>query len=90
MLTLTQKVCIDMCRTHESTYIQIKTMTQQEVSAVSTRHSTSKRPSANKLKKSLHADKGKEIKRIFCGKKHAKDRKQCPAWGKKLFHMPQT
>ena len=90
MLTLTQKECIDMCRTHESTYIQIKTMTQQEVSAVSTRHSTSKRPSANKLKKSLHADKGKEIKRIFCGKKHAKDRKQCPVWGKKLFHMPQT
>jgi len=31
-----------MCRSYESTSIQIKTMTQQEVSAVSTRPSTSK------------------------------------------------
>ena len=61
MPKLTLKVCIDMCRTHESTSIQIKTMTQQEVSAVSTRPSTSKHHSANKQKKSVHADKGKEI-----------------------------
>ena len=59
MPKLTLMECIDMCRTHESISIQIKTMTQQEVSAVSTRPSTSKHHSANKQKKSVHADKGK-------------------------------
>ena len=90
MPKLTLKECIDMCRTHESTSLQIKTMTQQEVSAVSTRPSSSKHYSANKQKKSAHADKGKEINCIFCGKKHAKDRNQCPAWGKKCStcHKP--
>ena len=78
MQKLTQKECIDMCRTHESISIQIKTMAKQEVSAVSTRPSRSKHLSANKQKKSAHADKGKEINCIFFGKKHAKDRKQCP------------
>ena len=58
-------------------------MTQQEVSAVSTRPSTSKHHSANKQKKSVHVDKGKEINCITYGKKHTKDRKQCLAWGKK-------
>ena len=72
-----------MCRTNESTSIQIKTMTQQEVSAVSTRPSMSKHHSANKQKKCVHADKGKEINFITYGKKHTKDRKQCLAWGKK-------
>ena len=90
MRNLTQKECIDMCRTHESISIQIKTMTQQEVSAVSTRPSRFKHHSANKQKKSLHADKGKEINCIFFGKKHAKDRKQCPPWGKHVLHMPRT
>ena len=79
----TLKECIDMCRTNESTSIQIKTMTQQEVSAVSTRPSMSKHHSANKQKKCVHADKGKEINFITYGKKHTKDRKQCLAWGKK-------
>ena len=82
MPKLTLKECIEMCRTHESTSIQIKTMTQKEVSAVFTRPFTSKHHSANKQKKSVHADKGKDINCTFCGKKHAKDRKQCPAWGK--------
>ncbi|XP_067023901.1 uncharacterized protein [Acropora muricata] len=86
MPRLTLKECIDVCRTHKSTSIQIKTMTQQEVSAVSTRPSASKHHSANKQKKSVHADKGKEINCIFCGKKHAKDRKQCSAWGKSVPH----
>ena len=65
-------------------------MTQKEVSAESTRPSTSKHHSANKQKKSVHADKGKDINCIFCGKKHAKDRKQCPAWRKKCSrcHKP--
>ena len=83
---LTQKECIDMCRTHESIYIQIKTMTQQEVSAVSTRPSRSKQHSVNKQKKSVHSDKGKEINCIFFDKKHAKDRKKCPPWGKSVPH----
>ena len=85
---LTLKECIDMCRTNGSTSIQIKTMTQQEVSALSTLPSTSKHHSANKQKKSVHADKGKEINCIYYGKKHTKDRKQC--LGKKVFHMSQT
>ena len=51
---------------------------------------TSKHHSANKRKKSVHAGKDKEINCIFCGKKHAKDRKQCPEWGKKCStcHKP--
>ena len=46
--------------------------------------------SANKQKKSGHADKGKEINCIFCGNKLSKDRKHCPAWGKKCStcHKP--
>ena len=72
-----------MCRTHESISIQIKTMTQQEWSAGSTRPSRSKHHSANKQKTFVHADKSKEINCIFLSKKHAKDRTQCPAWGKK-------
>ena len=56
MPKLTLKECIDMFRTHNSTSKQIKTMTQQEVSAVSTRSSTSKHHSANKQKKSVHAE----------------------------------
>ena len=87
MRNLTQKECIDMCRTHESISIQIKTMTQQEVSAVSTRPSRFKHHSANKQKKSVHADKGKEINCIFFGKKHAKDRKQSGNhWEKSVAH----
>ena len=70
MPKLTLKECIDMRRTHESTSKQIKTMTQQKVSAVSTRSSSSKHHSANKQKKSVHADKGKESNCIFCDKKH--------------------
>ena len=90
MPKLTLKERIAMCRTHESRSKQIKTMTQQEVSAVSTRPSSSQHHSANKQKKSVHADKGKEMNCIFCGKKHSKDRKQCPAWGKKCStcHKP--
>ena len=90
MRKLTQKECIDMCRTHESISVQIKTITQQEWSAVSTRPSRSKHHSPNKQKTFVHADKGKEINCIFFGKKHAKDRTQCPAWGKKCStcHKP--
>ena len=40
-------------------------MTQKEVSAVSTRPSTSKHHSSNKQKKSVHADKGKDINCII-------------------------
>ena len=56
MPKLTLKECIDMFRTHNSTSKQIKTMTQQEVSAVSTRPCTSKQHSADKEKKSVHAE----------------------------------
>ena len=84
MPKLTLKECIDTCRTHESTSKQIKTMTQQEVSAVSTRpHIQVKPRNANKPRKPAHQETNKEIQCIFCDKKHVKDRKQCPAWGKK-------
>ena len=49
-------------------------MTQQEVSAVSAR-TVYKQHSGTKQKKFLQADKTKEINCMFCGKKHAKDRK---------------
>ena len=84
MPKLTLKECIDICRTHESTSKQIKTMTHQEVSAVSSRsHNPTKQHNAAKQKKPVQVDKCKEIQCIFCAKKHIKDRKQCPAWGKK-------
>ena len=49
-----------MCRTNESTSIQIKTITQQQVSAVSTRPSMSKHHSANKQKNAYMQTKAKK------------------------------
>ena len=63
------KECIDICRTHASISTQNKTMTHQEVSAVSTRPSRSKHLSANKQKKSAHADKGKKNPLYFLWQK---------------------
>ena len=76
-----------MCRTHESISIQNKTLTQQEVSAVSTRPSRSKHLSANKQNKYVHGGKGKEIN--YMARSMPKI-KSSVHHGEKVFHMPQT
>jgi len=84
MPKLTLKECIDLCRTHESTSQQLKTMSQQEVSAVSSKLAKqgNSRPQSKHIQPQP-ATPHTEIQCLFCGKKHVKDRRECPAWGKK-------
>ena len=86
MRKLTQKECIDKCRRHESTSIQIKTMTEQEVSAVSTRLNTTAQINKRNLymqtkaKKSIVFSLARSMPKIESNVDH----------GEKVFHMPQT
>lgn len=54
--------CIDICRTHESTSKQMKTMQQQEVSAVATKALSSAKPlNIAKQKRSTREEKSNQI-----------------------------
>ena len=79
MPKLTLKECIDICRTHESTAQQLKTMSQQEVNTVQAKPV---RHESTRMRKPQVTAKGKEIQCMFCGKRHVRDRNKCPAWGK--------
>ena len=66
---LTLKDCIDICRSYETTSLQLKEINQEEVHA---------------LQSSTEGTTGssKEIRCKFCTKTHVWNKLKCPAWGK--------
>ena len=68
--------CIDICRANESTAIQLKAIgNEEDINVI-------------KKKNPVHGFKGikkrisKEVDCKYCGRKHIKEKEDCPAWGK--------
>ena len=76
---LTLKVAIDVCRSYETTGMQLKVMSQ-EVNA----HKVDKVKSGEELSlKRVGGEVGRKVTTCkFCGKSHVMNKFMCPAWGK--------
>ena len=74
-LTLTR--CIDICRSSEATALRLQAMGQEDLKFVS-----ESKFRASEGAKLTEKDGGPVIVCKFCGKRHARRRKECPAWGK--------
>ena len=92
---LTLKYAIDISRSHETTSLQLKAMTQEEEV-----HKIGKANFAEKAERTQKRVGGevsrKTIRCKFCGKFHPMNKFMCPAWGKtcnicgRKNHFPVT
>ncbi len=73
--SLTLKLCVDICRSFESTATKMKAMKQENVDVIDT-------PKHPKPPKGPRNEKGTAplIQCKYCGRKHTRDKLNCPAW----------